>query len=124
MKLQDFDLTKQILPPLPELPPEAESTTSLDELNIDHALYRHYLRVTQLAKDAINDTDIPANQRAQVMNTLTSLLQQIAKIRTDLYTSERLKIIEQTLLASLKNLPKETQDEFLEEYERAIQAAY
>jgi len=69
------------------------------------------------------ESDIPANQKAQAMNTLTTILQQIIKIRTDLYNAEYLKKIEQILLKTLKALPVDVQQEFMEEYEQSLRSA-
>jgi hypothetical protein len=117
--LQDFDITAEPTeqPPLLQ---EENLVGSLDELDVDNALLRHYYRVERLARDVLTDPDIPPNQQAAVMNTLNSLLVQIAKTRTELYTAERMKRIEQTLLFVLKTLPKQQQQDFLEEYEREL----
>lgn len=120
--LQDFDITADPQEPPPILDAE-DLVGSLDELDVDNALLRHYKRVERLAKDVLSDPDIPPNQQAAVMNTLNSLLVQIAKTRTELYTAERMKRIEQTLLFVLKTLPKEQQKEFLDEYERELRRA-
>lgn len=120
--LQDFDITADPQEPPPTLDTE-DLVGSLDELDVDNALLRHYKRVERLAKDVLADPDIPPNQQAAVMNTLNSLLVQIAKTRTELYTAERMKRIEQTLLFVLKTLPKEQQKEFLDEYERELRRA-
>lgn len=120
--LQDFDITAEPTeqPPLLQ---EENLVGSLDELDVDNALLRHYYRVERLARDVLTDPDIPPNQQAAVMNTLNSLLVQIAKTRTELYTAERMKRIEQTLLFVLKTLPKQQQQDFLEEYERELRRA-
>lgn len=120
--LQDFDITAQPSEP-PPLLQEENLVGSLDELDVDNALLRHYYRVERLARDVLTDPDIPPNQQAAVMNTLNSLLVQIAKTRTELYTAERMKRIEQTLLFVLKTLPKQQRQDFLEEYERELRRA-
>ena len=117
--LQDFDITAAP-EPAPVVLDTEDLVGSLDELDVDNALLRHYKRVERLAKDVLSDPDIPPNQQAAVMNTLNSLLTQIAKTRTELYTAERMKRIEQTLLFVLKTLPKQAQQDFLEEYEREL----
>lgn len=117
--LQDFDITAEP-PAAPAILDTEDLVGSLDELDVDNALLRHYKRVERLAKDVLSDPDIPPNQQAAVMNTLNSLLTQIAKTRTELYTAERMKRIEQTLLFVLKTLPKQAQQDFLEEYEREL----
>lgn len=120
--IPDFDLSKATTPVAPAKPSVLEAS-SLDELDLDNELVTHYNRASRMVEALEFESDIPANQKAQAMNTLTTILQQIIKIRTDLYNAEYLKKIEQILLKTLKALPVDVQQEFMEEYEQSLRSA-
>lgn len=84
----------------------------LADLNLTEELYAQYVKAKQMLADSSSE---PLNQRAQTMNSIVSILTQIAKIRTDLYDAERLKKLEAALLTTLKEFP-ELSDRFLELY--------
>lgn len=65
----------------------------------------------------MQDTEIPANQLAQVSNSTAAVLQQLVKLQETVYSTERLKRIEQKLIETLNTLPPEVQEAFLEAYE-------
>ena len=71
----------------------------------------------------IDDMDTPANQKAQVANSVVSTLAQLVKMQEDLRRDERLKRIESVLLEVIKTLPEETKAAFFEEYERRAEMA-
>lgn len=120
--IPDFDLSKVSAPPAPPKSDVLEAS-SLDDLDLDAELVTHYNRASRMVEALEFESDIPANQKAQAMNTLTTILQQIIKIRTDLYNAEYLKKIEQILLKTLKALPVDVQQEFMEEYEQSLRSA-
>lgn len=121
-EIPDFDLSKVTAPAgLPKT--SVLEASSLDELDLDNELVTHYNRASRMVEALEFESDIPANQKAQAMNTLTTILQQIIKIRTDLYNAEYLKKIEQILLKTLKALPVDVQQEFMEEYEQSLRSA-
>lgn len=121
-EIPDFDLSKSTAPAGPPKTSVLEAS-SLDELDLDNELVTHYNRASRMVEALEFESDIPANQKAQAMNTLTTILQQIIKIRTDLYNAEYLKKIEQILLKTLKALPVDVQQEFMEEYEQSLRSA-
>ena len=85
-------------------------------MSLEQELVRQ-LRMTQLLQiDVIDDPDVPANQRAQTANAVAAILHNLAKLQTEVYTSERLKTIEAILIETLKTLPEEQQRRFMEEY--------
>ena len=88
----------------------------LKDVSLEQELVRQ-LRMTQLLQiDVIDDPDVPANQRAQTANAVAAILHNLAKLQTEVYTSERLKTIEAILIETLKTLPEEQQRRFMEEY--------
>ena len=94
---------------------------SLDELDLDKELAEQFIRAKQLILNAEADGDASLAQKAQATNSITSILQNIVKMRTDLYNSERIKLIESILISVLKEYP-DIQAAFIDRYEAALEA--
>lgn len=92
----------------------------LSEIRLDDELAEVYASAKDLLDDILTDSDVPANQRAQVLNSVSSLLQQIAKTRTDLHNAERLRKLEQILLQVMREQPLEVKEAFFESYSRQL----
>lgn len=89
-------------------------------------LVRETLLQIQQAKAlqiAASGNNTPMNQRAQVQNSLAQLLVQLAKIQTTLYSSERIKRIQSSVIKVVKTLPKPEQDRFFELLEVELEEA-
>lgn len=105
-------------PPRPEQKPKlAEAAVPLTSLDLSHELYLQYLKAKKMLTDAGNE---PLNQKAQTLNSIVSVLGVIAKLRTELYNSERLKKLESCLIETLLEYP-ELHEAFMERYERELQ---
>ena len=100
---------------LQNLPP-----TELDKFNMEQELLLQYHCVRELQNEVISDDTIPPNQRAQVANSVASVLNKIAELQTEVYTSERFKNIENLLVRTLSKLPEDLAAEFLDQYELLI----
>ena len=100
---------------LKHLPP-----TELDKFNMEQELLLQYHCVRELQNDVITDETIPPNQRAQVANAVASVLNKIAEMQVEVYTSERFKNIENLLVRTLSKLPEDLAAEFLDQYELLI----
>lgn len=100
---------------LQNLPP-----TELDKFNMEQELLLQYHCVRELQNEVISDETIPPNQRAQVANSVASVLNKIAELQTEVYTSERFKNIENLLVRTLSKLPEDLAAEFLDQYELLI----
>ncbi len=61
-------------------------------------------------------SDVPTNQQAQVFNTLNAMLNTIAKQMDIVYSAERLKRFEVSMLKVLEQLPKESKEKFFDMY--------
>lgn len=94
------------------------TATKLSELDLDHELLQQYKAASD-TYEAIKAGNTPANQKAQLLNTITTILTGILKLQTDLYNAERLKKLESTLIATLKDFP-ELREPFLEKYKKAL----
>lgn len=115
--LEDFGLGNT-----PQVQPTKIRTitaTRLEDLNIADELLIQYKNAVNLLEAAQHDADIPANQKAQLLNSISAIITNISKTQTDVYNAERLKTLENTLISTLKDFP-EVKSTFLDAYERAL----
>jgi len=75
------------------------------------------MSVKELLQTVANDVMTPVNQKAQVINSLSSVLLQMTKSQSDLYSAERVKKIERTVIKVLANTSEKLAAEFLAAYE-------
>ena len=92
-------------------------TESLVDFNLEAELLQRYKATTELWDTIVHDESVPANQKAQVMNACSALLEKISKLQVDIYDSERLKTLERAFIDTLKQLPN--QQQALDLYEEA-----
>lgn len=90
---------------------------SIKSLNLEEELMTQYKRVLDLQDEVIHDSEIPANQRAQVASQVASVLQQLIKLQEDLDLQTTLRNMEAALIESLQLLPDEAQKKYFEGYE-------
>ena len=119
MGLEDYDLHDTAMPEV-MLPREyLPEYGSLKSLNLDSELYAAYARAKNYLSIIQADEEIPPNQVAQVMNTLTAILDKIVKMQTELHNAERVKKLEAAMIEALKNTStEEVQEAFFAEFER------
>lgn len=98
--------------------------TSLSELNLEQELVIQFMSVKELLNDVSRDVMTPANQKAQVINSLSSVLLQMTKSQTDLYNAERIKKIERAVIEVLGKISQKLAEEFLESYEKHYTGSY
>lgn len=110
----------------PQIEPKAGKTgqspreiETLESINVDSEIASLYRDAKHLLSEVSASADTPANQKAQVLNSVISLIERISRLRTDLYSAERMRRMEQTLIRVLRGFPQ-LQEEFLEAYERAL----
>ena len=94
---------------------------SLKDLDLEGELTLQFLALQQLQNAVIDDADTPANQKAQVANSLSAALVNLVKLQGDVHSSERMKRIESILIDTLKDLPVEAVEAFLANYEQALE---
>lgn len=92
----------------------------LKDLNLSRELVLQVQALQALQQRVIDDPNTPANQVAQCANSLSAALVNLVKLQTDVYTSERLKVIESILVECVKTLPMDVQNEFFDRYEEAL----
>lgn len=124
MGLEDYDLHAAPSQPQTILPADyLPEYGSLKSLNLDSELYAAYARAKNYLAIVQADEEIPPNQIAQLMNTLTAILDKIVKLQTELYSAERVKKLEAAMIQAIKLAPPESQQVFLEQYETLLKAA-
>lgn len=90
--------------------------THLKEVNLSKELLLQLKKAKILQKNTEDDEDVPANQRAQVQNSLGTILLNLAKHQQVTYSSERFKRLETATIKCVKTLPKAQQESFFETY--------
>ena len=124
MELEDHDLHE---------PPESErryhgsnyipEQGSLKNLDLDAELYNAYAKAKNYLADVQSDDQVPPNQLAQLMNTISAILKEIVKMQTELHNAEKVKKLEASMIQAIKLAPLESQQAFLEQYETLLKAA-
>ena len=107
--LRYLDEIRQVLP----------ATTLLD-MNMEEELILQFQAVRTLQNTILDDISVPANQKAQVANSVAGVLSTLADLQNKTYSSERFKRIETLLVRHLSKLPEDTAAAFLEDYERIL----
>lgn len=104
-------------------PPETDeiiTDVDIETLDLDSELVKVYAKAQKLLDTIVGSVDVPANQQAQVFNSVVTMLDRLAKMRTDVYNAERLRKLEQSLIRTLQAYPQELQEAFLRDYERSL----
>ena len=92
---------------------------TLASVNLEEELLTQLMSAKSLLADS---SDAPANQKAQVSNSITTILKQLTDLQTSLTTTETIKRMERILLATLKEFP-DLQTPFLKAYEESLNHA-
>lgn len=90
----------------------------LSDVDLNRELVLQMLQTQRLQSDVLKDDETPANQRAQVANAVAAIIAQLAKLQTEVYTSERLKRIEQVVIEAVRSMPLEQQANWMAGYRR------
>ena len=92
----------------------------LKDVDLSRELVLQMLSTQELQADVMGDDEVPANQKAQTANAVAGILANLIKLQSEVYTSERLKKIEQVLVATVGMFPETVGREFFAEYEKAL----
>lgn len=101
------------------VPPYKELTA--DTFNLNTELLEQLNVAKKLIHDASYDLSIPLNQKAQVINSVSTIIGTFLRQQQDMYNLEQLRKMETTLLEVLKQFP-DLQEPFLKAYEAALSA--
>lgn len=95
----------------------------LRDINMERELVFQLMTLQDLQARVLAEEETPANQMAQVANTLSSALSNLSAVQSKIYSSERIKRIEQILLDCLRDLPDEAVAAFMDRYENLLEQA-
>jgi hypothetical protein len=93
----------------------------LTKLNLADELGSQYRAGTLLLSSVQEDKDVPANQRAQVFNSVSAMLEKIVKQQKIVYSAERLKRFESAFIKVLEELPLDLKRKFFDMYGEFLQ---
>ena len=129
MSLADYGLNAQQSKPQPGMGAMSQEQLLMKRDEIDQLLTETHLKDVNLSKELLlqlkkakllqqktDDDEVPANQRAQVQNSLGTILVNLAKHQQATFTSERFKRLETAVIKVVKTLPKEAQEAFFDTY--------
>ena len=88
----------------------------LKDVDLSRELVLQMLSTQELQADVMSDGDVPANQKAQTANAVATILGNLIKLQSEVYTSERLKKIEQVMVAAVDQFPDTIGTAFYAEY--------
>lgn len=91
--------------------------TKLKEMDLEKEMVLQYHKLQGLQTRVLEDDRTPANQLAQIANSVTASLNQLVVMQTKHHTSERLKEIESRLIKALEKVPTNYLEEFFSWYE-------
>lgn len=127
MALLDPEKVKDLPTPVPTAPTfdfgaARDRGTDLEAIEVSEELAGLYSDARQLLDVVLNDAQTPANQKAQVLNSVHSLIERIMKNRTDLHNAERIRTIEHIVIRVMNEQPQEVKEEFVRQYQAALGA--
>lgn len=94
----------------------------LSDMNLEMELTLQLRSAQALQQIVLEDVHTPANQKAQVMNSVASTISSLIKMQVDYYTPERLKKIEAALIKALNTLDTAQTEGFFTKYEEILAA--
>ena len=94
---------------------------TMDTLNLEDEFIQQYNSAKKLLHCAEVDMSIGLNQKASLLNSITSIMNAIVKGQAELYSMERIKLIESVLIRTLKKHP-ELQTAFMADYKEQLDA--
>ena len=90
---------------------------TLSDVDLVEELLLQYQIAKAMMASVLSQAGVPANQKAQVLNSCASVLEQVTKTQTALYNAERIKAIEQSLEKAFANAPQHVKEAFYTRYE-------
>lgn len=94
----------------------------LKDMNLKRELVLQVLALQQLQSNVLQDGDVPANQQAQVANSLSAALTTLVKLQSDVFNSERFKQVEAVVIDLINSLPQEEKAAMYERYAAAVES--
>lgn len=101
-----MDLIQSKLPP-----------AKLASMNLEEELVRQLQRAKALQARTLEDDDVPANQKAVVLNAVANAIGALVEMQEALYNAERFKAIEAIMIDAVKAMPPDISEKFIDDYE-------
>ena len=92
-------------------------SADIEDLDLSSELIRTFQSAKSLLESAADDDETPLSQKSAIVNSLNSLLKNLAELQKSLYSVERQQKLERALVGALKLHP-ELQQSFFAEYEK------
>lgn len=71
-------------------------------VDVGAELREQYDATIRTRDDLIEDPDVKGSEKAQILNTTTTIIRELAKIQMDLYNSGRIALLQQAIVEALK----------------------
>jgi hypothetical protein len=98
--------------------------TSLKDVSLEKALVLQLLTAQELQKAVLDDDEATPTQKSQVTNTLSQVIETLAKLQIKLFSAERMKDIEGVLIDTVNDhMTPEQANHFMGEYRRRLGAS-
>ena len=91
-----------------------------EDLNLASEVLGQLNAAKKLYHDSSYDLSIPLNQKAQALNTISSVLKTLVDMQAAIHNIDKIKRLEVILIDSLKKFP-ELQNEFMKKYSEGLQ---
>lgn len=92
----------------------------LKDINLEEELIFQFIQAKEAMRLVAEDDAIAPNQKAQMVNAVSSIITQISKLQMELFSSERVKHMESTIIKVMQGQPDEVKEAFLVEYEKRL----
>lgn len=93
----------------------------MGEMDMQGELMMQYQLAKALQNAVLESAGTPANQKAQVMNTCTAVLEQVTKLKIAAFNAERVKAMEIALERAFKGVASELKNDFYTQYTKALE---
>lgn len=123
-KSKDLDLDSMNLDDLLALRDEIDAKlpkTSIKDIDLEKELVLQYMRGKELQATIAQDEGVPANQRAQIANSVRTSLNELVKLQQAIYGAEQGRRMEAALAKALRTLPEEAQHVFFDAYQKTAE---
>jgi DNA-binding transcriptional regulator GbsR (MarR family) len=91
----------------------------LSNLDLEQEILEQYYAAKEFLQ-SLDVYEVQPNQIAQTYAVVTNILKELTKTQTDLYSAERVKAMENALIATVKTMPQSQQEKFFTLYERNL----
>lgn len=95
-------------------------STKLRDVDVESELVTQ-LRIAQTLQARVidlDDPDVPLNQVVQAVNSVSSVIERLARLQIDLIDAENLKRMEAAFVKAVEGLPDDAVEAFFERYDK------